>query len=294
MGTGPQFFLFLPQLRFTMPDLVDRARAAEAAGFTGIALMDHLSPPLAEDRPMLEAMTAATWLAAATTTLTVSHLVLCDAFRQPAVLARQAVTLDHASGGRFELGIGAGSVPAEFAAFGIANPGRAARVRRLGESLEVLTRLWSGDPIDFEGEFHSLKGAQQVPAPLSRIPIVIGGTSDEVVALAAKYADWWNMPTYPPADVTERAARAAPARASVQQIVAFVADEASRSETADLARRRFGGMRGSAPLVGDATELRDAFAASHAQGVERVYLWFADFAAPATLEAFGAGVIAAT
>ena len=109
MGTGPQFFLFLPQLRFTMADLVDRARAAEAAGFTGIALMDHLSPPLAEDRPMLEAMTAATWLAAATTTLIVSHLVLCDAFRQPAVLARQAVTLDHASGGRFELGIGAGS-----------------------------------------------------------------------------------------------------------------------------------------------------------------------------------------
>ena len=290
---GPQFFLFLPQLRFTMDDLVALAQAAEAAGFTGIALMDHLAPPLAEDKPLLEAMTAATWLAASTSTLTISHVVLCDAFRQPAVLARQVVTLDHASGGRFELGIGAGSVPSEFAAFGVANPGRAARVRRLGETLEVLTRLWSGERVDFEGEFHSLRDAQQVPGPLSRIPIVIGGTSDEVVALASRYADWWNMPTYPPADLAERASRAAPARASVQQIVAFVADESSRAETTALAERRFGGMRGSAPLIGDASELRDAFASAHAQGVERVYLWFTDFAAPATLEAFGAGVITA-
>ena len=288
----PQFFLFLPQLRFSMADMVERAQHAEAAGFTGIALMDHLAPPLAEDRPYLEAMTAATWLAASTSTLTITHLVLCDAFRQPAVLARQAVTLDHASGGRFELGIGAGSVPAEFAAFGIANPGRAARVRRLGETLEVLTRLWSGERVDFDGEFHSLRGAQAVPAPLSRIPIVIGGTSDEVVALASKYADWWNMPTYPPADLAERSARAAPARASIQQIVAFVPDEASRAAVTETAERRFGGMRGSAPIIGTPPELRDAFAAAHEQGVERIYLWFADFAPPATLDAFGAEVIA--
>lgn len=292
MGTGPQFFLFLPQLRFTMADLVERAQHAEAAGFTGIALMDHLAPPLAEDRPMSEAMTAATWLAASTSTLTVTHLVLCDAFRQPAVLARQAVTLDHASGGRFELGIGAGSVPSEFAAFGVANPGRAARVRRLGETLEVLTRLWSGDKVDYDGEFHSLRGAQTVPAPLARIPIILGGTSDEIVALASRYADWWNMPTYPPADLAERSAKAAPARASVQQMVAFVPDEASRAGVTEVARRRFGGMRGSAPLIGDASELRDAFARAHDQGVGRFYLWFADYAAPATLDAFGARVIA--
>src|SRR5437763_5088081 len=149
---GPQFFLFLPQLRFTMADLVERAQHAEAAGFTGIALMDHLAPPLAEDRPYLEAMTAATWLAAATSTLTVGHLVLCDAFRQPAVLARQAVTIDHASGGRFELGIGAGSVPGELETFGIGPVEH--RVARLRETLEVLTRLWSGEVVDHDGDFH--------------------------------------------------------------------------------------------------------------------------------------------
>src|ERR1041384_6367425 len=100
--SGPQFFLFLPQMRMTMDGLVKRARAAEAAGFVGMALMDHLSPPLATGQPMYEAMTTATWLAASTERLVLSHLVLCDAMRHPAVLARQAVTLDHASGGRFE------------------------------------------------------------------------------------------------------------------------------------------------------------------------------------------------
>src|SRR5205085_1647385 len=79
--------------------------------------------------------------------LTVGHLVLCDAFRHPAVLAREVVTLDNASGGRFELGIGSGSVPAELTRFGVEVEGR--RVDRLGETLEVLKLLWSGEPVDY-------------------------------------------------------------------------------------------------------------------------------------------------
>src|SRR3954454_9840017 len=108
--TTVEFFLFLPPMRMTMDDLVARAAAAEAAGFAGMALMDHLSPPLAAGQPMYEALTTATWLAARTERLVLGHLVLCDGFRHPAVLARQAVTIDHASNGRFELGIGWGSV----------------------------------------------------------------------------------------------------------------------------------------------------------------------------------------
>lgn len=95
----PEFFLYLPQMRMDVEAIGERASAAEGSGFTGIAFMDHMVPPLAETSPMLEAMTLATWVAARTTDLVVSHLVLCDAFRHPAVLARQAVTLDHASGG---------------------------------------------------------------------------------------------------------------------------------------------------------------------------------------------------
>lgn len=98
-------------MRMSMAEIVERAVGAERAGFSGIAMMDHLAPPAAEQVPMFEAMATATWIAAHTSRLSVGHLVLCDMFRDPAVLAKQAVTLNHASGGRFELGIGWGSAP---------------------------------------------------------------------------------------------------------------------------------------------------------------------------------------
>ena len=125
---APEFFLYLPQMRMEVDAVVERASAAEASGFRGMAFMDHMAPPLAESQPMYEAMTLATWVAARTTDLVVSHLVLCDVFRHPAVLARQAVTLDRASGGRFELGIGWGSIGAELVAYGITDDGPADRV----------------------------------------------------------------------------------------------------------------------------------------------------------------------
>ena len=102
-----------------MDAIVERARAAESAGFDGVAVMDHLSPPMAPDQPMFEAMATSAWILANTSRLRAGALVLCDAFRHPAVLAQAAVTLDHASGGRFELGIGAGSVPTELDTFGV-------------------------------------------------------------------------------------------------------------------------------------------------------------------------------
>ena len=275
-----------------MGELADRAQRAEAAGFHGIALMDHLAPPLAEDKPMYEAMTSAMWLAAQTSTLKIGHLVLCDALRAPSVLAREAVAIDHASGGRFELGIGAGSVPAEFASFGIPNPGRAARLRRLVETLDVLTLLWSGEVVDYDGEFHQLRGAQQVPAPMGRIPILVGGQSDAIVDTAAKYADWWNLPLISIDLMDELQPRVKPARTSLQVMVAFVPSESQRQETMQVAERRFGHMSGSGFVMGDASELRAQFSALRERGVERCYAWFSDFASESTITGFGRDVIA--
>ena len=87
--------MFLPQMRLTHEQIVERALAAEAAGFEGMAFMDHLAPPLAFEHGCGRRCVA-TWVLAKTTTLKVGHLVLCDAFRHPAVLARQATSLDHA------------------------------------------------------------------------------------------------------------------------------------------------------------------------------------------------------
>ena len=284
-----QFHLFLPQMRLTLPQLVERAQAAEAAGFGGIAGMDHLAPPLADDQPMYEAMVTNTWLAAHTSTLTISSLVLCDSFRHPAMLAREAVSIDHASGGRYELGIGWGSVPAEFETFGTGSTEPRQRVQRLKETLEVLHALWAGETIDYDGEFHRLKGAFQAPGPLHRIPIVIGGGGPKTLALVAKHADWWNLHVGILDRLEEMRPDAGDARVSIQQRVAFVPSEDARDDVLGLATKRFGT---TGVVSGTSPELVDQFAALAERGVERVYAWFTDFAKPETLEQFGAEVIA--
>lgn len=286
-----EFHLFLPQMRLPMPVLVERAQAAEAAGFTGIALMDHLAPPMAEDKDMTDAMVTATWLAAHTSTLTISHLVLCDTFRHPAMLARQATTLDHASNGRFELGIGWGSVPSEFETFGVGDTNARARVGRLGESLEVIEALWTGQKVNYDGDFHQLTDAIQRPTPLDQIPIVIGGAGPRTLDLVAKHATWWNCPVHQLHRYDEMRQKVGGAKASVQQMLGFIPDESQRAEVSETAKRRFGYHTGDALLVGNSDEVTEAYRGFQERGMERVYVWFTDFASPETLAAFGEQVI---
>ena len=290
MPGAPSFHLFLPQMRMTIDAIVERAQAAESAGFEGIALMDHLVPPMAEDQPMYEAIPTATWIAAHTSTLLVGHLVLCDAVRHPAVLAKQAVTIDHASQGRFELGIGWGSVPDELDTFGIGDTAPRARVARFAETLAVIERCWSGELFDFKGEHFTIEGGRQQPTPLRRIPIVIGGAGPKTLALVAQYADWWNVPLHRLDAFDEMAPKRGKARISMQHMIGFVPDEDRRADVADAAHRRFGRM---GVVVGDGRELVDHYRALHERGVERFYVWFTDFAPLPTLAAFGEQVIAA-
>ncbi len=285
-----EFHLYLPQMRMSAETMVERAQVAEAAGFGGISLMDHLAPPFALDQPMLEAMSTATWLASRTEMLRVGHLVLCDAFRHPAVLARQAVSLDHMSNGRFDLGIGWGSVPDEFDTFGVGETTPAVRVRRMAETLEVLKLLWSGEEVDFDGEFHTLVAARQRPVPLTTIPIIIGGVGDKTLDLVARYADWWNIPVNRLDKLEEKRSRLGNARVSVQQFVAVLRPGDDRQDVTDSVTRRFGSL--GRPVVGTPEELVDQFGALAERGVDRIYVWFTDFAAPETLRLFGEWVIA--
>jgi alkanesulfonate monooxygenase SsuD/methylene tetrahydromethanopterin reductase-like flavin-dependent oxidoreductase (luciferase family) len=290
---GVEIYVFLPQMRLPLEAMVERATAAEAAGFRGLALMDHLAPPGAESHSMHEAMVTAGWLLAHTRDLRVGHLVLCDAFRHPAVLARQVVSLDHASGGRFDLGIGSGSVPEEMEVFGIGSTSARARVDRLAETLQVLRLLWTGEPVSFQGAYHRLDGACANPPPLGMIPIVIGGVGPRTVDLVAEHAEWWNVPVHRLDALEEMRARAGAARVSVQVMVSFVPPGGDADSLHALALRRFGyNARSGGMVMGDAEEVTVAFRGFAERGVERVYAWFADFAPPATLEAF-APVIAA-
>lgn len=284
-----EFQLFLPQMRMTLPTMVERVQIAVDAGFGGVALMDHLAPPMAEAQPMWDAMVAATWLGAKTTG-TVGHLVLCDAFRHPAVLARQAVSLDHATGGRFELGIGWGSVPTEFPTFGVGSTEPRARVDRLTETLEVVQALWSGEQVSYSGAHHSLDDAQQSPAPEHRIPIVIGGAGPRTLGLVARFADWWNLPINKLDRFEELREKTGDARPSLQERVTFVPEGGDRAAIVETAMRRFSD---TGHAVGNAAELVEHYAARSAAGIERTYVWTSDFAAPDTLAEFGETVIGA-
>jgi len=282
-----KFHLFLPQMRMSHATILERARAAEASGFAGIAFMDHLAPPRAFEHDMWEAMAIAGWVLGGTQTLQVGHLVLCDGFRHPAVLARQVTTLDHASGGRFELGIGWGSVAEEFATFGLGAPPPRERVSRLAESLQIMHGLWSGEVVDHVGPHFKLSGARQRPVPTRRIPITIGGVGPRTLALVREHADWWNVPAHDTHRLDEVREHAGDARVSLLLMVGLVRSEEERATVTAAVERRWGGAstRGNI-VIGTPDELAEHFTGLAGNGVERCYVWFTDFALPSTLHAF--------
>ncbi|BBY38334.1 hypothetical protein MMAN_24680 [Mycobacterium mantenii] len=277
-----EWYLFLPQVRLAAADIADRARHAEASGFDGIAFIDHLEAPGLPDESIWEAMGIATWVAARTERLRIGHLVLCDAFRHPAVLAKQAVTLSEASEGRFELGLGAGSWPSEFARFDIGQQDPRARVEQLGRHLELIRGYW-GDDDEQSG---------QAPRRSYPIPLVLGGSGPKMMELVRRYADWWNLPANQLDRLPKLAPSAGTARMSIQQMVGFVRSGSDPDTVREVSTRRFGNL-GSGLACGDADELIGHFRGLAAQRVERFYVWFADFAAPDSLREFGESVIKA-
>src|SRR6202046_4821949 len=208
-----EWHLFLPQVRVPVPDIVERARHAEASGFAGIAFIDHLEAPGLPDESIWEAMSVATWVAAKTERLRIGHLVLCDAFRHPAVLAKQAVTLSEASDGRFELGLGSGSWPAEFTRFDVGQQDPVARVQQLERHLGLITQYWG----------HGADATRsQSPLPTHPIPLILGGTGRRMMELVRRYADWWNIPANHIDRLAELAPAARAARGGVAPETGFV------------------------------------------------------------------------
>ena len=277
----PEWYLFLPQVRMPIADIVDRSRHAEASGFAGVAFIDHLEAPGLPDEKIWEAMSVATWVAAKTERLRIGHLVLCDSFRHPAVLAKQAVTLSEASEGRFELGLGSGSWPAEFTRFDVGEQDALARVKQLESHLGLINQYWGRGDADTDS---------QAPIPTHPIPLVLGGTGPRMMELVRRYADWWNIPANHIDKLAALAPAAGSARVSIQQMVGFVRAGNDPEKVREVSTRRFGNL-GSGLVCGDADELSRHFAELSGQGVKRFYVWFADFAAPESLHEFGETVI---
>jgi probable F420-dependent oxidoreductase len=163
---------------------ISLARKVEALGYATLNVPDHLT-----DRPSpMPILTAA---AAATTRLRVGTLVLNNDFRHPVLLAREAATLDWLSHGRFELGLGAGYMKAEYDEAGLPFERGAVRVERLAESIAIITRLHTGEPITFGGRHYQVTAHRIHPLPVQRPrpPILIGGNGPRLLMLAATDAD---------------------------------------------------------------------------------------------------------
>jgi F420-dependent oxidoreductase-like protein len=184
------------------------ADTVEALGFESLWRSDHLfSLYDVPSRPGLDTWASLTALAMMTRRLRFGPLVCPITFRHPSVLAREAAAVDVLSGGRLELGLGAGWHDREHQAFGIPYPRPGERIRRLDEGIQVIRALWGEGPAHFEGRFYRLDGAVGWPKPAQtpRIPLVIGGRGPRVLEVAARYADEWNCAgSRPPDDVRAR------------------------------------------------------------------------------------------
>jgi F420-dependent oxidoreductase-like protein len=175
---------------------VERARQAEALGFESIWVFDHFTTvPAPTEEITFESFTMLAALAQATSRARVGHMVICTGFRNPALTAKMASTLDVISGGRFELGIGAGWKEDEWATYGFGFPTLRDRLGALGDHLEVIRRMLGPGRATFEGAYARVEGALNVPKGIqAHIPIIVGGNGQQVTfRYAARYADELNL-----------------------------------------------------------------------------------------------------
>jgi F420-dependent oxidoreductase-like protein len=183
---------------------------AERLGFESIWLFDHFHTiPKPTDEITFESFTSLSALAAMTSRVRLGHIVICTAFRNPALTAKMISTMDTISGGRMELGIGAGWKRDEWLAYGYGFPETKERLARLGDDLEVITRMLAGDRhthATYAGTYSSVRDAVNVPKPIQqpRVPIMVGGNGPNVTwRLAARHADELNLDGMLPDEVVE-------------------------------------------------------------------------------------------
>ena len=218
-------------------------RIADDAGFDHLWDFDHLASigPGGPDRPIYEGWALQAAMAQATRRVRIGCLVTGNTYRNPALLAKLAVTVDHLSGGRLEFGIGAAWAEIEHEMYGI--EGLDHRVGRLSESLQIMKSLFTAERTTFEGRYYHFKDAIANPKPLQRPhpPFWIGGSGPTVLRLVARHADVWNIAGGDPEKVGELTAMLDEACGAVgrdpkdiRHSIQFGWDGNSRDELLDL------------------------------------------------------------
>ncbi|HEX3546656.1 MAG TPA: LLM class flavin-dependent oxidoreductase [Mycobacterium sp.] len=305
----PEIGVFLPQMGFTFEAMLHRATRCDDLGIDSIWLYDHLYGPGAPDYPSLEAWTLATALLSRTGRIRVGHMVLCNQFRHPAVLAKMATTLDQISAGRLQLGIGSGSLEDEHTRSGLEWGSFAQRSARLGETLEILHQAFANERIDFEGRHFRVRDMPIKPGPaqLPRPPIIVGGVGEKyTLPLVARYADVWNVPTYALGELEHKISVLRSICEdidrdpdtivlSIEAVMALAPDDASLPSVRQLAEKRFGipafGLH-EGGLIGTPSAIVDRLHQLVDLGFGQIVLFTHDRGSDETLELLASKVVA--
>lgn len=194
MAYPTRFGMFL--LPEDVKSATESARRAEADGFYSVSVNDHFYSPFGGARtPQLECFTTLTAMAMVTQNIKLAPAVAAASFRSPALLAKCATTVDHASDGRLILGLGAGWQVSEYEAHGYPFPPVKQRVEELGECIQIVKALWTEEEPAFQGKYFTLADGGNHPLPVQRPgpPIMLGGSAPSILALAAAEASILNI-----------------------------------------------------------------------------------------------------
>lgn len=301
--------VFLPQVGLDFAALTERALACEEASLHSLWLADHMWARGMPDLEYLECWTTLTALAMRTTRLRLGTLVLCNSYRNPALVAKMASTFDRISGGRLELGIGAGWMDEEYRGYGYNFPSTRVRIEQLEEGLEVIERLFQESRSTFQGKYYALDDAANEPKPIQRPrpPITIGGAGERLLLkVVAKYADRWNCPMNAADQIAHKIevlrlhcaeAGRDPAAITIgeQVIVVLGADEADFTARWAMSKQLLGGFADldAVAVRGTPERVVEGLRAKAAKGVRLFTIMFGDLAAPETIRLFGERVLPA-
>lgn len=286
--------LMLPLIEGTMAgrsaswaDLRALAQRAESLGFDSLWAPDHLlfRLPGREDDPtgMWESWSVLSALAAATERITLGTYVAALGFRNPAVLAKAAATVDEISGGRFVLGVGAGWHEAEFRAFGVPFDHR---VSRFEEAFTIVRSLLQDGVVDFEGTYHSARDCELRPRPRpGGVPLLIGSNGPRVLRIALPYVQAWNSDwTHLPDEIPPLRERVDAAcrdvgrdPAAIERTAGVVLDlpirEPGRDGRASTRGATAPGVDATRPMSGTVEEMAELLRGYEAQGISHVQAW---------------------
>jgi len=297
-----KFGLWAPQVGVPFATLKERAQLADRLGYHSIWFVDHMWSRGLPDLDHLEAWTLMSATAAVTERLGIGTLVLCNSYRNPALLAKMASSLDHVSNGRLLLGIGAGWMEEEYRAYGYPFPSARVRIEQLDEALTLIKLLFKEQRASFQGKYYAVDEAVNNPKPVQKPhpPIMIGGAGEQrLLRVVAEHANIWNCPNNAATELEHKlevlkrhcnAIGRNPAEIEVSEQCVVVLGRTAKDLNSKMkfAKRALGAVFDleKTALCGTPEQLIDVIRARNQQGVTLFTMLFGDLNQPETLELF--------